>query len=128
MEADLQVRPWFYMHELAVTESILEIAIRHAQEQNARRITDLYLVLGQWSTVVDDSVQFYWDIISDGTIAKSATLHFRRVKAELACQDCGEEYHPVNETLACPKCGGTNVKVKAGEEFFLEAIDVEELT
>ena len=42
------------MHELAVTESLLEIAVRHARAQNARRITDLYLVIGQWSSIVDD--------------------------------------------------------------------------
>jgi len=114
------------MHELAVTESVLEIAIRHAREQKARKITNLYLVIGQWSNVVDDSVQFYWDIISEGTIAKGATLHFRRVKVELICQDCGQEYQPANDNLACPKCGSTHVKVKTGEEFSLEAIDVEE--
>jgi hydrogenase nickel incorporation protein HypA/HybF len=110
------------MHELAVTESLLEIALRHAQAQNARRITDLYLVLGQWSSIVDDSVQFYWDIISEGTIAEGAT----RVPVVLACQDCGKEYQPSSEKFACPHCGGTHAKIKAGEEFHLEAIDVEE--
>ena len=114
------------MHELTVTESLLEIAIRHAQAQNARRITDLYLVLGQWSSIVDDSVQFYWDIISEGTIAKGATLHFRRVPVVLACQDCGKEYQPSSEEFACPQCGGSHAKIMAGEEFHLEAIDVED--
>jgi len=114
------------MHELSVTESILEIAIRHAQAQKAGNITDLYLVIGQWSSVVDDSVQFYWDIISEGTIAKGAKLHFRRVITELICQDCGRGYQPGSENMNCPQCGGTNVKIKTGEEFFLEAIDVEE--
>jgi hydrogenase nickel incorporation protein HypA/HybF len=114
------------MHELAVTESLLEIAIRHARAQNARRITDLYLVLGQWSSIVDDSVQFYWDIISDGTIAKGATLHFERKPVLLVCQDCGKEYQPASEEFACPQCGGTRTKVKTGEEFHLEAIDVDE--
>jgi len=113
------------MHELAVTESILEIAIRHAQAQNATRITDLYLVLGQWSSMVDDSIQFYWDILSDGTIAKGATLHFHRVPVTLTCLDCGTEYAPSSEELVCPKCGSVRVKVKTGEEFQLEAIDVE---
>ena len=103
------------MHELSVTESILEIATRHAQAQKARNITDLYLVIGQWSSVVDDSIQFYWDIIS-----------FRRVMTELICQDCGQEYQPSSESMICPRCASTNVKVKVGEEFFLEAIDVEE--
>jgi hydrogenase nickel incorporation protein HypA/HybF len=114
------------MHELAVTESLLEIAVRHAQAQNAHRITDLYLVIGQWSSIVDDSVQFYWDIISDGTIAKGATLHFNRVSVVLACQDCGKEYHPAGEEFACPHCGGTNARVKSGDEFRLDAIDVDE--
>jgi hydrogenase nickel incorporation protein HypA/HybF len=114
------------MHELAVTESLLEIALRHAQAQKARRITDLYLVIGQWSSIVDDSVQFYWDIISDGTIAKGATLHFRRIPVLLVCQDCGKEYQPSGEEFACPQCGGTRAQVKTGEEFQLEAIDVDE--
>jgi hydrogenase nickel incorporation protein HypA/HybF len=114
------------MHELAVTESLLEIATRHAQAQKARRITDLYLVIGQWSSIVDDSVQFYWDIICEGTIAKGAKLHFQRVPVLLKCQDCGKEYQPASEEFACPQCGGTRVQVKAGDEFHLEAIDVEE--
>ena len=124
--AGLYVLPCLTMHELSVTESILEIAIRHALAQKAKKITDLYLVIGQWSSVVDDSVQFYWDIISEGTIAKGAELHFRRVMTELICQDCGQEYQPSSENMSCPKCAGTNVKVKTGEEFFLEAIDVDE--
>lgn len=114
------------MHELAVTESILEIAVRHAQAQNAKRITDLYLVIGKWSSLVDDSVQFYWDIISEGTIAKGATLHFRRIPVNLLCLDCGREYQPTGEELVCPNCNGVRVKVKTGEEFRLEAIDVED--
>ena len=32
------------MHELAVTESILEIAKKYAQQAGASRVTDLYLV------------------------------------------------------------------------------------
>jgi hydrogenase nickel incorporation protein HypA/HybF len=73
------------MHELSVTESILEISLRHAQEASAKRITNLYLVIGQLASIIDDSVQFYWDIISKGTIADGATLHFRRLPAKLIC-------------------------------------------
>jgi hydrogenase nickel incorporation protein HypA/HybF len=113
------------MHELAITENLLEIALRHAQTQNAQRITDLYLVIGKWSSFVDDSIQFYWDIISDGTIAHGSTLHFRRVPVVLICQDCWKEYQPTNEEFACPECCGAHAKVKAGDEFHLESIEVE---
>lgn len=113
------------MHELAVTESILEIALRHAEAQKAKRITDLRLVIGQWASVVDDSVQFYWDTISDGTIAKGATLHFERIPTELACLDCGKTYQPDSHDLLCPECHSTRLKVLKGEEFRLESIEIE---
>ncbi len=113
------------MHELSVTESILEIALRHAGQANARRVTGLYLVIGQLASIVDDSVQFYWDIISKDTIADGATLHFRRLPARLLCLDCNHEFSPGSDGYACPACTSEHLKVIAGEEFYMEAIDVE---
>lgn len=113
------------MHELAVTESILEISLRHAQKARATRITDLYLVIGQLSSIMDDSVQFYWDIIAKDTLAEGARLHFKRIPAELQCLDCGNTYAPSKEILACPQCHSIRVKFTAGEEFQLESIEVE---
>ena len=113
------------MHELAVTQSILEIAIRHAEKQNATKITDLFIVMGEWSSTVDDSIQFYWDMISDGTIAKGATLHFTRKPVLIECQDCGITYKPNSKELLCPNCFSLRIKVKTGEEFYLESIEIE---
>jgi len=74
---------------------------------------------------VDESVQFYWDFVSQGTSAEGARLHFRRVPVEMHCLDCDERYRPGGEDLSCPRCDGARVRVVAGEEFHLEAIDVE---
>jgi hydrogenase nickel incorporation protein HypA/HybF len=113
------------MHELSVTQSILKIAVQHAEQANAKRISDLHLVIGELASMVDDSIQFYWDIIAKDTIAEGATLHFRRVPAELQCVNCAEKYRPNDDELACPKCNSAGAKIIAGEEFFLEAIDVD---
>ena len=113
------------MHELSVTESILEIALRHAQKAGATRIAVLNLVVGQLSSLVDDSVQFYWDIISEGTLAEGATLNFRRIPVELGCLDCNERYQPHSDDLACPACGSIRIKVLSGEEFYVESIEVQ---
>lgn len=113
------------MHELSVSESILEIALRHAYQAGATQVTDLYLVIGQLTSIVDESVQFYWDIIAKGTAAEGARLHFRRIPAEFLCLDCGKIYAPGKEILACPQCQSTRVKVAAGDEFQLDSIDVE---
>ena len=113
------------MHELSITESLLKIALRHAEKANAKRVTDLHIVIGDLASMVDDSIQFYWEIIAKDTIAEQAILHFRRVPAELQCMTCSEKYHPTDGELVCPKCGGVGAKIIAGEEFFLESIDVE---
>ena len=113
------------VHELSVTESLLNLAVRHAQQAGAARVTDLYLVIGQLSSLVDDSVQFYWDMISEGTLCEKARLHFERVPAKFQCLDCNEVYSLPGELIACPRCHGERLKVIAGDEFRLDQIEVE---
>jgi hydrogenase nickel incorporation protein HypA/HybF len=111
------------MHELMVTESILEITLRHAGKAGDVLVSDLYLVIGELSSVIDDSVQFYWDFVSEGTVAEGAKLHFRRIPAEFACKSCGHKYH-LTDDLACPNCESHDSTIVAGREFSLEAIEV----
>ena len=114
------------MHELAITQSVLEIALRHGEQAQASKITDLYLVIGQLSSVVDDSVQFYWDMIAVDTIAEGAALHFKRIPAQLECSECGQIYSlEGNQLDGCPVCESIKVKVIAGKEFQLESIEIE---
>lgn len=113
------------MHELAVTESILEIATRHARQAGATRVTDIFITIGRLSSIVDDSVEFYWDIISKDSLCQGARLHFKRMAAELACQSCGMRYTLDGELTLCPQCGSAQVKIISGQEFFLESIQVE---
>jgi len=113
------------MHELAVTESMLEIAIRHGKAAGAKRVTDLYLVIGKLSSVVDDSVQFYWDIVSKGTICEGAQLHFERLPASLRCLECHATYDVDGDFTPCPTCGRARIEVVAGQEFRLDSVGIE---
>lgn len=110
------------MHELPVTENILRIALERAPQTT--RITDLYLVIGQLSSIIDESVQFYWDIICEGTPAEKSRLHFRRVPAQMQCLQCQRQY---GLGKGCPHCGSFEARVICGDEFYLEAIDVTDL-
>lgn len=113
------------MHELSVTESMLEITLRHAQGAGAGSVTNIYLVIGDLSSIIDDSVKFYWEMIARGTIAQNAELHFKRLKTRLSCLDCSHEYEPSDGVLACPNCQSIRIKILQGEEFYIEAIDIE---
>lgn len=112
------------MHELAVTESILDIAQKHAIQAQAARVTDIYIVMGKLSSMVDDSIQFYWDMISQDTMCVGAKLHFNRIPAKLVCLSCGNNYNLDDGLTPCPQCSSTQVKVISGEEFWVDSIEI----
>ena len=112
------------MHEMAVTEDIMRIVTEHAAQAGAERITDIHLVIGDMSSFVDDSIQFYFDLLSPGTVAEGATLHFHRVEIRFRCRACGEEFAPDGMDWRCPKCGALGGEVIAGKEFYVESIEV----
>ncbi len=113
------------MHELSITQSILDIALRHAEQAGANRITSLNLVIGELSSIVDDSVQFYWDIISRDTIAAGSELHFERTPGTLRCLACGHTFSLDGRDYTCPVCGEEQVVPVGGDDFRLESIEVE---
>jgi len=113
------------MHELAVTESIMQVAVEHAENAGATRITQINLVVGDLSSIVDDSVQFYFDFLSKGTIAEGASLCFTRIPARLRCRECGTEFEMQDMDWTCPHCGALGGVVVAGKEFYLDTLEVE---
>jgi len=113
------------MHELGITQQIVNIAIKHGEKNNAEKITDLYLIIGELSSVIDDSVQFYWDMIAENTICEGAKLHFKRVPAIFKCQDCSIEYQlQEGELSPCPACKSSQMEIIQGNEFHLESINI----
>ena len=110
------------MHELSVTQGILDIALKNA---GARKIKRINLAIGQFSSIVDDSIQFYWDFISKETAAEGSVLHFERIPGEMTCQTCGHVFRPGDERFDCPSCSSPFVKITRGEEFHVDSIDVE---
>ena len=63
------------MHELTITTHILEIALKHAQSVHADRVSQVYWVIGQLSSVIDEAVASYWNMICEDTMAEGSQLH-----------------------------------------------------
>ena len=114
------------MHELLITENILDIALETGREAGAKRITGITLVIGELSSYVDDSVQFYFDFLSKDTLAEGATLSFRREPALATCQACFTRLR-VTPPLppVCPVCHSPALIVSEGKSFYIESIEVD---
>lgn len=114
------------MHELPVTQGILQVALDSAQQHGAQSITDIRLVIGAMSSIVDDSVQFYFDILSRETPAAGARLHFRRNPAIATCWSCRHQFEVTPPLAAeCPVCGSAQLQVAGGRDFYVESIEIE---
>jgi len=113
------------MHELSITESILSIALEQAKVAQASKISKINLTIGELSGIVDECVQFYFDIISKDTIAAEASLSFYRPPTKLRCRSCATTFLPNNLDWACPNCHEVKIEIISGRECHVESIEVE---
>lgn len=113
------------MHELAITQSILDIARKAAQEHNVTRVREIRIKLGEYSGVVPQCVQYYFDVISQGTVAQGAELKMERLPILMRCHQCQWEGQIDKHHIQCPACGSTQLKLLQGREFYVESLEVD---
>ena len=114
------------MHEFAVTQSIVRMVAEEAKKAGGGRILEIRLVIGDLSTIIDDSVQLYFDILSEGTAAQGARLVFKRVRAEFLCKACNARFIKPETGFQCPQCGALGTPTEVGREFYVESIELED--
>ena len=113
------------MHELSITQNILSIALEQAKAAQASKITKISLTIGELSGIVDECVQFYFDLLSKDTIAAEASLCFDRPPTKLRCRNCSSTFSPDDLDWACPNCREQKVEIVSGRECYVSSIEVD---
>ena len=115
------------MHELQVTERILEIALKYAEPNQVEKIIAIHLKIGELSDLEDEWIQKYFDYLSKDTIAEGAQLKIQRTPVVMECDDC---FHSFNvdmkqtKDIKCPECGNTKCTLVSGREYRIENMEV----
>jgi len=112
------------LHEYAITESILEIVQAEVVRAGAEKVDEITLVVGELTTFVDSSIEFYFSEMSRGTAAEGARLRFQRIEARAHCAGCGADFRPHNAFFTCPQCRSAVFELRQGKELFIESIEV----
>lgn len=113
------------MHELSITEHLLEDCIRIARENHASRIRVIHLCIGQLRGIVPDCIQIYLDMLSEGTMAEGAQITAEFPPVRVQCRDCGREGEITPHHLQCPHCGSLKLKLLTGKEFYIKSMEVD---
>ena len=113
------------MHELAITEGILEAAVPAALEHGASKILEIRLKIGELSGVIPQCIEEYFRIAAAGTIAEGAKLSVEKIPVSIRCASCGFEGPIDRRKIRCPGCGGSDLKITAGREYYVDSLEVE---
>ena len=113
------------MHELSITQSMLDLVLGEAGKAKAKKVGKINLVIGKMTGIVDDCVRFYFDFLSKGTPAEGAALIFKMIPTTARCRDCNKNFELREFDWTCPHCHGNNMEIVAGKELFVESIEVE---
>ena len=112
------------MHELSLSGAIVNTVVKHAA---GRPVSVVSMRIGALRQVVPDTLEFYFEFVSRGTVCEGARLEQELVPARLRCASCQREWGIDLPIFMCPDCGsGGSVEVASGEEFEVESIEVEE--
>ena len=113
------------MHEMALTESIVEIATDAAKKEGAEKVRRVLVDVGALSHVEPDALQFCFAAVSAGTIVEGAALEIDRIPGAGWCLDCRKTVAIAERYGACPECGRHHVQMTAGDELRVREIEVE---
>jgi hydrogenase nickel incorporation protein HypA/HybF len=113
------------MHELSITQSMLDLVLRQAEEAGADKVERINLVLGEMTGVVGRCVQFYFDFLSKGTPVEGAELNFKEIPTMARCNNCSKEFKLGEFDWTCPHCQSNNIEITGGKELYVESIEVE---
>ena len=113
------------MHEMGITQSILEASFEAAEKAGATRITEIRITVGEMSEVVDFALQFAFEALTPETIAEGATLTINMLSPKSRCRDCDLTYEHDRFQMICPACGSMNVEQLQGHELQIDSIEAD---
>lgn len=109
------------MHELSICGAIIDTVSEHAKGQPIGQVN---LSIGHFRQIVPDTLQYCWNIRTDGTDLDGCMLSIRSIAAVIVCGECATSTTLDDPILRCGSCGSSNATMTSGDEFVIESIDL----
>ena len=103
------------MHELSVAEELLSIIRDSAEKAGVKKVAAVNLRIGELSSILPESLEFAFQILSQGTITDGARINIDHAPAALLCGRCGARVG--REESSCGRCGSDEMRVIGGDQL-----------
>jgi hydrogenase nickel incorporation protein HypA/HybF len=105
------------MHELALSQSIVDLVLERARAEGLRSVTRVALEVGAAAGVEPEALRFCFDVVVEDTMAGGAELVIERVPLRARCRSCRSEFEPARRLVACPECRHAGTDLVRGREL-----------
>jgi hydrogenase nickel incorporation protein HypA/HybF len=117
----------YFMHELALAESLKDEIEIIAKRDNFSRIISVTLIVGELSGVDIEAMSFALPFVADGTVLEGAEFIYDKVKSKIKCKSCGKESCPEIPFVICKYCDSCDVEYIAGRDFIIKSLEVDDV-
>lgn len=112
------------MHELAIAENIVRSLRELKEEHKVSIIETVTIKTGVLQQVSHESLRFLLEAITRGTDLEGVQFKLENIDATFECNECGKKSTLQGYPIRCPDCGKPDVTIKAGNQLFIESIEV----
>ena len=111
------------MHELALSQSIVELLAELSAERGIHAVTKVFLEVGEAAGVECDSLRFCFDAATRDTLAQGAELHIERTPAMGQCGYCRHTFPMPGGLGPCPVCARWGAALISGKQLRVIAFE-----
>jgi Zn finger protein HypA/HybF involved in hydrogenase expression len=99
------------VHELGITQGIIDRAREVAVANGAAKVSDLYLTMTPAADFTFDSIEMYFEMLTEeDALFQGADLHLDWAPVAATCLACSDEFSTDAPRPTCPQCGSTVVR------------------
>lgn len=123
------------MHEFSFAYNIFKVAEATALKYNAKKISEVYLEVGELTLIVPDLLKQSFKMATHGSIAEGAELRIEIVPGKIRCRECNKiSTVTLNEEaqltglqlFQCKFCQSKNTEIIDGKKANVKNIKIQE--
>lgn len=115
------------MHELSIVSSIVESVTDSLAAYPGAQVREVRLRLGALAAVIEDSLQFCYEIAIQDTPLAGSRLVVKVLPVIAHCEPCGRDVTLASlQSFRCPRCGQPVTELRQGRELEIDSVEIEE--
>jgi hydrogenase nickel incorporation protein HypA/HybF len=116
------------MHELSIAASIVDVVTESVKKYPGARVKEVRLRVGALASVIEDSLQFCWEVTIEGTPLEGSKLVVNILPVVVQCTACGKQGELDSlQSFRCPHCGEPASDLRQGRELEIDSIEIDEV-